>query len=259
LIITDELLRARHSLNLNFIVGLQRILRVGHYGGGNRDVLRFRVRPLQDAGSLLQDREGSVCEVTRSMLKKPAEASGRQALTALAADDEIKKKGFDLYCAEKAVRRLTPNITAVKGDLEGYRIVELKDGNWVCDCFHYAQRGDFCEHIYAAQLARKANRSYATEMASSEESSLKCRYCGSPDISRCGFRYNARGISRCYYCHECERKFSLRIVQNQQAIDNVPAEVVWLLNEVGLQVSRLDELLVRLDSKLTQFSAKSAK
>lgn len=149
-------------------------------------------------------------------------------------------------------------MTAVKGDLEGYRIVELKDGKWICDCFHHAKSGDFCEHIYAAQLARKANRSYETEISPQEESSLKCRYCGSPDISRCGFRYNARGISRRYYCHECERKFSIRIVESQQAITSVPAEVMWLLDEVGLQVSRLNELLVRLDSRLTQVSATSA-
>jgi len=186
------------------------------------------------------------------MLKKPAEASRRQALTAPTPDDEIKKKGFDLYCAEKAVRRLTPNITAVKGDLEGYRIVELNDGEWICECFHYAQNGEFCEHIYAAQLARKANRSYETEMSASDEDKLKCRYCGSLDISRCGFRYNARGISRRYYCHEFERKFSIRIVESQQAIASVPAEVTWLLDQVGLQASRLNDLLIRLDSKLTQ-------
>ena len=34
-------------------------------------------------------------------------------------------------------------------------------------------------------------------------------------------------------------------------------EVIWLLDEVGLQVSKLNGLLTVLDSKLTQFSAKS--
>jgi len=175
-------------------------------------------------------------------------------LTTPTSDEEIKKKGFDLYCAEGAIRRLTPNITAVKGDLEGYRIVELNDGKWTCDCFHYAQNEEFCEHIYAAQLTRKANRSYETEISPADESSLKCRYCGSPDISRCGFRYNARGISRRYYCHECERKFSSRIVETQQATTNIPPDVLWLLNEIGLQVTRLNGTLRQLDSRLTQLS-----
>ena len=79
------------------------------------------------------------------------------------------------------------------------------------------------------------------------------------DNSRCGFRYNARGISRRYYCHECERKFFIRIVHSAQAVTNVPAEVVWLLDEVGLQVTRLNELLVQLDLRLTQSSAASAR
>jgi len=168
--------------------------------------------------------------------------------------EEVKKKGFDLFCDKDALRRLTPDITAVKGDVEGYRIVEFNDGRWICDCFRFSQNNESCEHVYAAQLARNANRRFEKEIASSDESSLKCRYCGSPDVSRCGFRYNARGISRRYFCQECERKFSIRIVESQQAIVNVPAEVVWILNEVGLQVSRLNELLTQLDTKLTQYS-----
>lgn len=175
-------------------------------------------------------------------------------LTLSKDDEEVKKKGFDLFCGKDAVRRLTPDVTAVKGDLEGYRIVELKHGRWICDCFRFSQNNESCEHIYAAQLARNANRRFEKEIGSSDESSLKCRYCGSPDVSRCGFRYTSKGISRRYFCHECERKFSIRIVESQQAIVNIPTEVVWLLNEVGLQVSRLNGLLVQLDSKLTAYA-----
>jgi hypothetical protein len=178
-------------------------------------------------------------------------------LTLSSDDGEIKKKGFDLFCKKDVVRRLTPDVTAVKGDLEGYRIVELKDGRWICDCFHFSQNNKSCEHIYAAQLARNANRRFEKEIASSDESSLKCRYCGSPDLSRCGYRYNSRGISRRYFCHECERKFSIRIVESRQAIINIPTEVTWLLNEVGVQVSRLNELLIKLDSKLSQYATRN--
>jgi hypothetical protein len=61
--------------------------------------------------------------------------------------------------------------------------------------------------------------------------------------------YNIR-----HYCHEYERKFSIRIIESQQAIASVPAEVVWLLDEVGLQMSKLNGLLTQLDSRLTQFA-----
>ena len=169
-------------------------------------------------------------------------------------NEEIKKKGFDLFCKKDAVRRLTPNITAVKGDFEGYYIVELKDGRWICECSCFTQNGEYCEHIYAAQVTKNTNRNIETETTQHNESSLKCRYCSSPDISRCGFRYNRRGISRRYYCNECERKFSIRIIESNQAILTTPSEMVWLLNQIGLQVSKLSELLIQLDIKLTRFS-----
>ena len=44
----------------------------------------------------------------------------------------------------------------------------------------------------------------------------------------------------------------MRIVNSEQAVVNVPAEVVWLLDEVGLQVAKLNKLLTDLDDKLTR-------
>jgi hypothetical protein len=145
----------------------------------------------------------------------------------------------------------------IKSRSKGSFVAENREGRWVCDCPNHAPNEEFCEHIYAAQLAKNSNRQWQSEVSSSSESSLKCRYCGSPDISKCGFRFNSRGISRRYFCHECERKFSIRIVESQQAIVNIPTEVIWLLNEVGLQVSRLNGLLVQLDSRLTTYACNS--
>jgi hypothetical protein len=172
-----------------------------------------------------------------------------------AAYQETKKRGFDLYCAEGTVRRLSPTLTAIKTGLEGYWIVELKDGKWTCDCVT-AKTSEFCEHIYAAQLAKRTNRTYETEAP--DEATMKCKYCGSPDIRRCGYRYNARGISRRYYCNECERKFTMRIIASEHTTANMPVEVVWLLDEVGIQVSKLNLLLADLDSKLAGISRRSA-
>jgi hypothetical protein len=172
------------------------------------------------------------------------------------SSQEIKKRGFDLYCTEGTVRRLNPNLTAVKTGLEGYWIVELKEGKWNCDCLT-AKTQEACEHIYAAQLTRKANRSFEKEAEPVDETALKCRYCGSPDLKRGGFRYNSRGMSRIYFCNECERKFSIRMVRSDQAVANVPVEVVWLLDEVGLQVAKLNNLLGALDDKLTRCIAKN--
>jgi hypothetical protein len=79
-------------------------------------------------------------------------------------------------------------------------------------------------------------------------SNLKCRYCGSPDVARCGFRYNTRGIARRYRCNECERKFSIPHVQNDSAAQ--PSELAWLLNEIGMLTSKLSELLSALNNRM---------
>jgi hypothetical protein len=94
----------------------------------------------------------------------------------LSTEEEVRKKGFDIYCTDGAVRRITENISAVKGELGGYPIVEFKDNKWHCDCYNYTSNptAQFCEHIYAAELARQAKRSYETEIEPQDEINLKC-------------------------------------------------------------------------------------
>jgi hypothetical protein len=180
------------------------------------------------------------------------------ALNAPISDEEIRKKGFDLYCTDGAVRRITENISVIKADLEGCRIVEFKDGKWLCDCYNYTNNSAaaFCEHIYASQLARKAQRSFETEVKQEDETHLVCRYCRSPDISRCGFRYNSRGISRRYKCNDCQRKFSVVHVERDPKAK--PSDMVWLLDEIGLVSTKLTELLSQLNLKIEALNESAA-
>jgi hypothetical protein len=168
-------------------------------------------------------------------------------------DDDLKKKGFELFATDGGVRRITENITAVKTDLSGYHVTEFRDSKWHCDCYNFKQH-ETCEHVYASQFARNARRSFETEVKQEDEAHLLCRYCGSPDLRKCGFRYNAHGIAHCYYCHQCERKFSIRIVGG--APTKFPQEVVLLLDHVGRLASRLNELITELDSKVTALTSK---
>lgn len=80
-----------------------------------------------------------------------------------------------------------------------------------------------------------------------DEEHLKCRYCGSPDASRCGFRYNARDISRRYKCNECGRKFHIVHVQNNA--EARPSQLTWLLSEIGMLMSK-SELLAELNARM---------
>jgi len=120
--------------------------------------------------------------------------------------------------------------------------VEIRQGKWICDC---GARNEMCAHQHSAYLHRSTSKLQPEPF---DESNLKCRHCGSPDVARCEFRYDARGIARRYRCNDCERKFSIPHVQS--GLDSKPDELVWLLNEVGMLTSKLTELITELNTKL---------
>jgi hypothetical protein len=156
--------------------------------------------------------------------------------------DEARKQGFEIF-KKGLVRRLSAtNYVARNETDQGWHLVEQKGGKWNCDC--EANSGS-CLHLYAALLQRT---SYKLEPESPDEQQLKCRYCGSPDIARCGFRYNVKGISRRYRCNECERKFSVVHVARQS--EARPSELLWLLNEIGMLTARLTDLLSEVNDRI---------
>jgi DNA-directed RNA polymerase subunit RPC12/RpoP len=160
--------------------------------------------------------------------------------------------GYRLF-REGSVRRFNPGLFAVRReDRKGWFLVELKDGKWVCDCATNESEGSGtnCPHVYAALLS-SATRSVEIEESDepTEERQIKCRYCGSPDISKVGFRYNARGISRRYLCNECCRKFSVPYVE-PQAVVGGPSGTLWLLSQVAMLTSKLNDLLRDLDDRI---------
>ena len=167
--------------------------------------------------------------------------------------DEANQRGYKIF-REGAVRRFDPTLFAVRReDGEGWFLVELKEGNWVCDCNTTLAGGNVqhCAHIYAALLSSAMHRVSLDESCeTTEEKPLKCRYCGSLDISRVGFRYNARGISRRYLCNECRRKFSVPYVEPQAAL-GVPSGTLWLLSQVAMLTSKLNDLLRDLDQRVS--------
>ena len=99
--------------------------------------------------------------------------------------------------------------------------------------------------LYATLLHRTTAKIPSEQF---DESRLKCRYCGFPDVVRCGFRYNARGIARRYRCNECLRKFS--IVHIQTGLEDKPSNILWLLNEIGMLTVKLTDLLADLNDRL---------
>lgn len=167
--------------------------------------------------------------------------------------DVTNQTGYRLF-REGSVRRFNPGLFAVRReDDKGWFLVELKDGNWKCDCVPSESDASSanCAHVYAALLS-SATRSVEIEESDelTEERPIKCRYCGSPDISKVGFRYNARGISRRYLCNECRRKFSVPYVEPQAAVGG-PSGTLWLLSQIAMLTSKLNDLLRDLDDRIT--------
>jgi len=157
-------------------------------------------------------------------------------------EDKVREEGFEIF-KKGLVRRLSPTHFVVKAsEASGWQIVELRNGRWTCDC---GLSSDSCVHFYAAQLKRSI---LGLQPEQVDEVHLKCRYCGSPDIASCGFRYNARGIARRYRCNDCLRKFSIAHIQTSP--NSKPHEIVWLLNEVGMLTSKLSELLSVLNTRM---------
>lgn len=60
-----------------------------------------------------------------------------------------------------------------------------------------------------------------------------------------------------YYCHQCERKFSIRVVGNEGGMTKFPQEIVLLLDHVGRLVSRLNELIMQLEEELTKLGTQN--
>lgn len=157
------------------------------------------------------------------------------------SEESIREEGFALF-KNGIIRRLSPTHYVVKSQsANGWNLVELKNGVWTCDCNPISTP---CVHVYSTKLHRYASR----EKDELDESHLKCRYCSSLDIAGCGFRYGARGISRRYFCRDCQRKFSIPYVHASP--DNKPNELAWLLNEVGMLITRLTELLSQMNLEL---------
>jgi DNA-directed RNA polymerase subunit RPC12/RpoP len=155
-------------------------------------------------------------------------------------EDKVREEGFEIF-KSGLVRRLSPTHFVVKlSEASGWQIVELHNGRWTCDC---GSSTDSCVHLYAAQLKRSTSKLQPEQV---DEAHLKCRYCGSLDVARCGFRYNERGIARRYRCNDCQRKFSLPYLEKSG--DHF--ELGWLVNEIGMLTLKLTELLSEMNTRL---------
>jgi transposase-like protein len=163
--------------------------------------------------------------------------------------DSRNRLGFQLH-ANELVRLVADGIYAAKLESGGSYVIENQDGHWICECGEFEEE---CPHIYAAQLLRQTIK----HQHQFSQQPLKCRYCGSPDLRGCGFRYNAQSIARRYFCNECHRKFS---VKHRSITENAKQdpELIFTLTELGNGLTRLNSLLESADRWLLRHSLGSS-
>ena len=161
----------------------------------------------------------------------------------MASSENLDQVGFEIFRQGK-VKRLTPSQFVVKTESGiGSFLVQLDNSNWNCDCDPTL---DDCPHRYAAKMCASTMRPLDNQ---TETANIKCRYCGSLDISACGFRYNAYGISKRYRCNECLRKFSIKYLDRANT-GQPPSEMIWLLAEIGMILNKLENLIENLSRSM---------
>jgi putative transposase len=109
--------------------------------------------------------------------------------------------------AEKGVTEIGDGLFAVvsRSDPGKRYIVRIADGKRMCECMDFA-KGKKCKHIYAVTYYLMI-RDLRAGLRNTTEEEVRCKFCGSENINKAGFRYNKTGIVQRYYCKDCHRWF----------------------------------------------------
>jgi len=98
---------------------------------------------------------------------------------------------------------------------EGTHYIIIREGlKWKCECPDFAFNHMACKHIHAVEQYELNERSafpsgkeVETVCELEESPSLVCKFCGSDNTVRRGFRNTQRGKVQRFFCKSCERFF----------------------------------------------------
>lgn len=98
---------------------------------------------------------------------------------------------------------------------KGSYIVVRKGLNWVCECADFDFNRTVCKHIYAVeqhwQNLRRAVPHDAERFEELCEPEQVCKYCGSPNLIKRGFRKNKSGNVQRFSCKDCGKRFVVNV------------------------------------------------
>ena len=97
---------------------------------------------------------------------------------------------------------------------EGKHYIVIREGlDWKCECPDFALNHVVCKHVHAVEQYRLNEQGVSPsekegETVCKEESpSLVCKFCGSENIVKRGYRNTQNGKVQRFFCNDCKRKF----------------------------------------------------
>jgi hypothetical protein len=96
---------------------------------------------------------------------------------------------------------------------ENKHYIVIREGlDWKCECPDFLVNHVVCKHIHAIQQYRLNEQGVSPsekegETVCKEESLLVCKFCGSENIVKRGYRNTQNGKVQRFFCNDCKRKF----------------------------------------------------
>jgi len=96
---------------------------------------------------------------------------------------------------------------------EGKHYIVLREGlEWKCECPDFVLNHVVCKHIHAVEQFSLNERSAfpsekEVETVCEESLSLVCKFCGSENVVKRGYRNTQRGKVQRFFCKDCKRFF----------------------------------------------------
>jgi transposase-like protein len=97
---------------------------------------------------------------------------------------------------------------------EGKHYIVVREGlEWKCECPDFVLNRVVCKHIHAIEQYRLneqdafVSKKEGENLCEIEEPVLVCKFCGSENIVKRGYRKTERGKVQRFFCNDCKRKF----------------------------------------------------
>jgi transposase-like protein len=124
-----------------------------------------------------------------------------------------KIRAYSLLAHNKVdkINDFTYRVWSQKGN--DHYIVVREGLKWKCECPDFSINHVVCKHIHAVEQCSLNERKVipfekeGDNLCELEEPVLVCKFCGSENLVKRGFRNTQRGRVQRFYCKDCKRKF----------------------------------------------------